>query len=103
MLNAISQFIDSNRILKIHHSIYNSIRHYHDTGELPAPPKTTSLVKDTIEKYKRVLSLRPRISRLEKWLDGGRKLTPTETQNYQKELALKKAELEDLEKALDLN
>lgn len=84
-------------------NIYDTIREWESTGELPAPVHTNDVIKDTVEKMKKVYSLSPRISRLKKWLNGGKKLTNKERQDYEKELLEKELELKDLRAELGLD
>lgn len=82
-------------------SIYDSIRNWQATGELPLEAKPDGdVVQDTVRKMQRIQSLASRISRLKGALK--KKLPDSEAQAYQKELAEKQVEKKRLETELGL-
>lgn len=48
--------------------VYQRIERYHDEGEVPEVGSTSKIVRESVEKYQRVLSIRSAISRLNKRL-----------------------------------
>ena len=90
--------------------IYEQIRAYEDTGTLPTLGGN-ALRKQIVEMYDQVLSLRPRISRIRKWLAEGawpRKgvtvpLSADDRQTLEQELEDKLATLEQLTTELGID
>lgn len=80
--------------------IYDQIKAWQEDGILPTSPQD-DVVKQTVEKMQRVYSLRPRISRLKKWVSGD-DLNDEKRKEYEKELLEKELELASLEKELGL-
>lgn len=80
--------------------IYDQIRDWENDGTLPPDPQD-DLVQQTVNKMQRVYSLRPRISRLKKWIKDG-KTKANKRKEYEKELLDKELELAELEKELGL-
>jgi hypothetical protein len=50
--------------------VYQRIERYHDEGEVPEVGSTSKIVRESVEKYQRVLSIRSAISRLNKRLNN---------------------------------
>ena len=86
---------------------YLTIRTFENTGILPSTPgeDSTALKKGALM-YKRMESLRPRISRVKKWLRSGKRgkkiLSSVEMTAYQEEVEAKEAEIQSILKALGL-
>lgn len=81
--------------------VYTKIRIWEENGELPVKGSVSSIVQETVEKFKRVMSLRPAISRLKKrFIDGT--LNDEERITIEKEIREKGLELHELEDALGL-
>jgi hypothetical protein len=80
--------------------IYDQIRAFEATGQLPITNEK-SIVKQTVEKMLRIQSLRPRISKLKKMLNGN--LDAKARQTYEKELLEKEIELAQIREELDLD
>jgi len=70
-------------------SIYDRIRSFQETGELPKS-SAPDLVQEVLQKHKKYLSQKSRISRLKGYLKK-KDLTPSDRQTYQKELIEKEA------------
>jgi hypothetical protein len=81
--------------------IYDAIRKYSETGDAPQPADRRAIVKETVEKMKRLDSLEPRISRLKKMIENGG-LAPRDLKKYDAELAAKLAEAVVLREELGL-
>jgi len=80
-------------------NIYAQVKDYHSEGTLP-PSAKEKTVQDTVAKFQRILSLKPRISRLKGLV---KKTTdPQELAKYQRELTAKEAELITIEEELGL-
>ena len=84
--------------------IYGALRAYERDGVLPATNEQ-AIVRDTIEKMKRIDTLESRISRVSGWLKAGKSnkgpLDDKQQQDYEQEVLEKRAELEDLKEKLD--
>jgi hypothetical protein len=91
-------------------AIYSRIREWQATGTLPVQ-SMQEVVTETVAKYKQILSLTPRISRLQKWLkDGERptskgieKITPAIKLEIETELQEKLQQLQSLQQELGLD
>jgi len=81
--------------------IYDSIRSYEQDGTVPGGAKVSHVVKETIVKYKRVINLRTKVSRLRKKLEG--KLSAGGKAEGEKKLLDYELELRGIENELDLN
>jgi hypothetical protein len=90
--------------------IYEKIRAYENTGALPASG-SNALKREVVAQYEQLLSLRPRISRVRKWLADGawprksgvQQLTETDRAELEKELAEKLALVQELEIELGID
>lgn len=88
--------------------IYDQIRAFEKDGTLPAPAAVNDVARQAVEDYKRMeKTLRPRISRLKKWIDKGlndkkRVLSASEIEKYKKELVEKELEFQTLKNKLGL-
>jgi hypothetical protein len=90
--------------------IYEKIRAYENTGALP-PSGSNALKREVVAQYEQLLSLRPRISRVRKWLADGawprksgvQQLTETDRAELEKELAEKLALVQELEIELGID
>ena len=81
--------------------VYTKIRIWEENGELPVKGSVSSIVQETVEKFKRVMSLRPAISRLKKRF-ADEKLEAKERKAIEQEIREKGLELHELEDALGL-
>jgi hypothetical protein len=79
--------------------IYDQIRDFQESGIVPAVP-LGNIVKETVEKMQRLQSIRSRISRLKKFLEG--KMEAKKRQEYEVELLEKESEAIGIEKELGL-
>jgi hypothetical protein len=90
--------------------IYEQIRAYENTGALPTFG-SNALKKEVVAQYEQLLSLRPRISRVRKWLADGawprksgvQPLTESDRAELEKELAEKLGLVEQLEIELGID
>lgn len=94
--------------------IYEKIRAYENTGALPTSG-SNALKKEVVAQYQQLLSLRPRISLIRKWLDEGKRprkvgrttsvqpITADEREELEKELAEKLGLVEQLEIELGID
>ncbi len=82
-------------------SIYDVIRKWEATGELPPPVAVNDVVKDTVKKMQRIASLKSRISRLPKLIGVAK--DDSKKQKIEKELVAKKSELNSLKIELGLD
>lgn len=81
-------------------AIYDRIRAYEQRGEVPTIADS-ELVQQTVEKMQRIQSLRPRISRLKKFLEKD-DLDELQRRKYELELLEKEQELDTIESELRL-
>jgi|GEM_PF-2947685 len=81
--------------------VYTKIRLWEDEGQIPSEESINSIVQDTVEKFKRVMSLRPAISRLKK-RHAVENTGVEERKELEKEIRDKGIELHHLEDALGL-
>ena len=81
--------------------IYDTIRAWQKTGELPTAAKSDDGFRRGVELMKRLNSLKPRISRLKALLKKTN-LDPKERQKYEKELREKELEVVEIEKKVNL-
>lgn len=88
--------------------IYDQIRAYEKDGTLPAPAAVDDIARQAIKDYMRMeKTLRPRISRLKKWIANGindkkRKLSDLEIEKYKKELIEKELEFQNIKNRLGI-
>jgi len=90
--------------------IYEQIRAYEKTGALPTSG-SNALKKEVVAQYEQLLSLRPRISRVRKWLADGawprksglQPLTESDRAELEKELAEKLGLVKELEIELGID
>lgn len=76
-------------------AVYDRIRQYEHTGTMPESG-TQQVVRDTVEKYEKLLSLRPRISRIRGWMEKGeRPMKAGLVKLTEKDLAELRAELDE--------
>ena len=76
-------------------AVYDRIRAYEDTGILPESG-TQQVIRDTVAKYEKLMSLRPRISRIRGWLEKGeRQMKAGLVKLSEKDLAELRAELDE--------
>jgi len=81
--------------------IYGQLRAWDQEGVRPVADRRR-IVQETVEKMNRRETVRSRIYRLRKWLDGGKKLTDQKRRDYEVELKDKELELRELEENLGL-
>ena len=81
--------------------IYDRIRDWQNTGELPAELSTVDTVQDTVKKMLHVASLKSRISRLTGFMK--KQLSASDRQKYEEEKLEKEIELAELEALLGLS
>ena len=80
--------------------IYNNIRHWKATGELPAVVDTDDIVQETVKKMLRRESLKSRLSRLKGKLKTAK---GEQRQKYEKEFAEKEVELAEINQKYGLD
>lgn len=80
--------------------IYDQIRAWEKDGTIPEEPQD-DVVHQTVEKMQRVYNLRPRISRLKKFITD-EDISADKREDYRKELLNKELELAELEQELGL-
>lgn len=81
--------------------IYDRIREWQNTGELPSETSTIDAVQDTVKKMLHVASLKSRISRLTGFMK--KQLSAADRQKYEEEKLEKEIELAELEAILGLS
>lgn len=81
--------------------IYDRIREWEETGELPSEASTLTVVQDTVRKMQRVNSINSRISRLNGFLKK-QNLSAGDRKKYEKEKLEKDLELAELSRELGL-
>lgn len=79
--------------------VYDTIRTWEKDGVLPASDRQ-EIVKDTIEKMRRIETLRTRISKLNTLLKG--KISASDRLRYEKELVMKEIEQQELRSELGI-
>lgn len=81
-------------------SLYERIRHYEDTGEIPPKDQTDDIVQATVKKMLKVQHTQQRISKVKRLLKG--KLSPEKRQRYEQELLEKEVLYAELRQELNL-
>ena len=79
--------------------IYDRIRDWKKTGELPAVAKN-NIVKDTVKKMQKLAALKSRVSRLKGMLN--KRMLEVDRNKYEKELLEKRVEVKELEEELGI-
>lgn len=82
-------------------NIYDQIREWQRTGEVPEMPRPV-LVEQTVQKMKRINSLRSGIANIKSKLRKGN-LSEAEAMAYEQDMVKKEAEIAELEAELGLN
>lgn len=81
--------------------IYGQLRAWDQEGVPPVSDRRR-IMEETVAKMNRRETLRSRIYRLRKWLDGGKNLSEEKRRAYQVELNEKELELREIEESLGL-
>lgn len=94
------QLLDKKGVVGKIDRVYNGLREFEKSGDIPAIAASSSLKEKVLEQVKKRDSLKPRISRLRSKLK--KDLSKEVRLKYEKELLEKEALLADIEKDLEL-